>query len=313
MVLGIFILSLTSSAFCAVQGQTTSKKNARTSTKSTTLKTAVRPSKSTPTQVLARPVRPETALTKKITSPQAKEEEKKKLNASITIAPTTNAVDYQDGSRADSLDSLIILGYDFGVVRLGSLFILSQDLRSQELNVADPQVTGTFQPLNPDSAFLISPYVLTTIPVSKEARMQTLQGALGAGLKFGFGPQVFVKELKIGGSISFTRNFYEYDISSTGKVNTEYNSTQKISAEYAMGDFFVSAIFFNINGLTPSGALKQKFIHGEEFGYNFSEHFAIALGHQNAGPGLKPNQMDSNIDFFNERSSQVYLGVTYAY
>ncbi len=230
------------------------------------------------------------------------------------ISRSTSLVDFQDGSRSDSMDYTLKPAVKLSFGSFSSEITYSQNLRDEstptENDFADIPIRFSFNPtklnLATDYNSRIGYSITVVAPVSKNStRRDQLQTAASAGLSFamdpldGQGPSVLT-------AVSLGRNFHTYEEDINGKVLNQYSSNQTLSLGYGLSDWSLSWAFINRSRLTYQNNTKSAFEMTEELGYSINDHFALALGHTNSGATLKPDGTDSNIELFNENSSVVY-------
>lgn len=238
----------------------------------------------------------------------------------VSVTRSTNLIDFQDGTRNDSLD----YGFTPTMVTSFGTFITSisysQNLRDKYSNTAsdwgDIPIIFAF----PSSAWKWSDrtvklsYSLTGIvPVSKYSvvkdQLQTaLSGKIGLSLSpsdgQGFGASM---------GLSLGRNFHAYEEDINGNNLTQYSSNQSLGINYLNGDWSFSVAFNNHTGVTYKNSVKSGFSINEDLGYLINDNISCSIGHTNAGSTLRANGTDSNIDLYNENNSTVYGTLALSY
>ncbi len=239
---------------------------------------------------------------------------------SMSISRSTNLIDFQDGSRSDSLDYSLAPSMKTSFGTFAAALAYSQNLRDQYSRTAsdwsDIPVSFSFKPKVfklADRDAKISYSLSAVIPMSqysvKKDQLQTaISGKLGFSLSeadgSGFG---------IVSGISLGRNFHAFEEDINGNVLNQYSSNQNLGMSYTIGDWSLSADFVNRTSMTYARNIKSSFEISEELGYSLNSNITFALGHTNAGSTLKPNAADSNVELYNENTSIVYATMSLAY
>lgn len=239
---------------------------------------------------------------------------------SLSLSRSTSLVDYQDGSRSDSMDYAFSPSMKTSFGSFTTSLAYSQNLRDQYSSTAsgwaDIPLIFSFKPktftwIERNAKLQYS--VTAVIPASqysvKKDQLQTaVSGKAGFSLMpaegNGFG---FVAGISLG------KSFHSYEEDINGSVLNQYSSNQNAGISYAHNDWSFSADFVNRTRWTYRNSVKSSFEISEEVGYSISPNFSAAVGHTNAGATLKANGADSNVDLYNENTSIVYatLGMSY--
>ncbi|MGE0616041.1 MAG: hypothetical protein AB7P04_10395 [Bacteriovoracia bacterium] len=111
---------------------------------------------------------------------------------------------------------------------------------------------------------------------------------------------------------SGTRNFHEFNTSITGVSNSQYSFVNTLRVNVA----FTEKLSLTLDQLftaawTYEGTPKSTFEMGQELSYEFTESFALGVGHNNSGNMYKENGLDSNLQFFNQDHSTVYMSAAF--
>lgn len=159
----------------------------------------------------------------------------------------------------------------------------------------------------------IKPIVSALLPSNKEARDTTsLLGGIGVGQSLAFKPAKLPVTLTYGASVR--RNIHEYDHTNEGAANTMYSFSNSLKGYVDVTDkisFTTKATVFS--GLTYLDSWRSKFEIFEELGYAVSDTYSIALGHVNTDATLKSDMTTSNVEFFNNNTSSIYLDLNVTY
>lgn len=242
------------------------------------------------------------------------------FHIAASISRSTSLIDFQDGSRSDSMDYMVNPSLKVSYGTYSTVLAYSQDLRNEydkrASDWADVPLTFAFNPtrwkMNDSFNARITYSLTATIPNSQTSvKKDQLQTALSGKIGFALTPAADGFSMSVG--ITAGRNFHAYEEDINGSVLNQYSSNQSLGLGYSIGDWSVSADFINRSRWTYKGNSKSAFEISEEIGYSINDNFSAAIGHSNAGATLKANGSDSNIEMFNENTSMVYgtLGLSY--
>lgn len=242
------------------------------------------------------------------------------FNIKASITRSSSLIDFQDGSRSDSMDYMVSPSLKVSFGTFSTVLAYSQDLRNvydkRASDWADIPLSFAFKPttwkMNDSFNGRITYSLTATIPNSQTSvKKDQLQTSLSGKIGFALTPATEGFSVAVG--ISAGRNFHAYEEDINGSVLNQYSSNQNLSLGYSIGDWSVGADFVNRTRWTYKGNTKSAFEISEEIGYSINDNFSAAIGHSNAGSTLKANGTDSNIDIYNENTSMVYgtLGLSY--
>lgn len=113
-------------------------------------------------------------------------------------------------------------------------------------------------------------------------------------------------------NLSYTRNFHEYDLTAGGSFNVRETVAQTL--EYSLpvvSKLSLLTSFSYSYGLTYEDDSRSKFYVGADLSWAFNQALSMSVGTSNEGNALKPNGSDSNIEFYNDNSSVVKMGLVY--
>ncbi len=243
-----------------------------------------------------------------------------KVRTSMQVTRGTNLIDFQDGSRSDSLD----YGFSPSLQTSFGTFLASisysQNLRDQYSSTnsdwGDIPVIFAFKSTSAkwsNRTAKISYSVSAVAPVSQlSVKKDQLQTALSGKFGFSLTP---IDGIGFGYSTSFSigRSFHAFAEDINGSVLNQYSANQSLGINYSQSDWNFGLDFMNRTRLSYKNSIKSFFAISQEIGYSVNNNISLAIGHSNAGPTLKENGTDFNIDFYNENNSSVYatLGLSY--
>lgn len=242
-----------------------------------------------------------------------------KMQLTMKLTRSTSLIDFQDGSRNDTLNYEVSpsLLTSFGTFK--TIITYNQNLRDEYSTTTndwgDLPIAYIFKPTiwkwNTNDV-RITYSLSSVIPLSQNSvKRDQLQTSFSG--KIGISVRPIENGFTYGFNISAGRNIHAYEEDINGSVLNKYSSNQNASFGYNLGDWSINLDFINRSRWTYQNNPKSAFAITEELSFNANESFSITIGHTNSGSTLKPNGTDSNIDIYNENSSNVYasLGLSY--
>lgn len=148
-------------------------------------------------------------------------------------------------------------------------------------------------------------------PTNEELRDQTsYQGAARLGGGLNFANLIFDSSLRY--VLNYTRNFHEFSQTASGGFNVRQTLVQTLEYTLPFNDqWSLQTVFSYTYGLTYQDDMRTKFYAGADINWSVMKNLIITAGTSNEGNALKPNGSDSNINFYDDTSSVVKLGITY--
>ncbi|OFZ31511.1 MAG: hypothetical protein A2622_02705 [Bdellovibrionales bacterium RIFCSPHIGHO2_01_FULL_40_29] len=249
-----------------------------------------------------------------------------KFGIRALIIRSTSLYDFQDGTRSDGMDYALLPSYKTSVGSFSAKIIYSQNLNDQSPEASDINDIGLTYAMKPIKWEWSPPYILTlaptfsaVVPASRVSQKRDqLQTAFSAGASFGIIPDGIAAEkdgawdLAIG--LTVGRNFHAYEESLDGSVIlNQYSSNQTLNLGYSYKQWSVGVEYIHKSRWSYQGNVQDSFELSQEIGYEINKNVAVALGHANAGPGLKANGSEPSLNVINENDSAVYaqLGVSF--
>ena len=149
------------------------------------------------------------------------------------------------------------------------------------------------------------------IPTNRKSQLtDRLTTATGIGTSLKYASDVTMATLGLG----FTRNYHQYDYTTTGEQLNESTATQALALEFALIDkLSLSVEGTYIMARTYQNTSKYAFETAVGLGYQITKNFSASVGLSNGGSALKANGVDSNIEFLNEKTSELSAGIGYTY
>lgn len=240
------------------------------------------------------------------------------FSAVVLISRGTSLYDFQDGTRKDTADYIAIpaLALSFGTISAKIWY--AQDLHDQSAGASDwtdVPVTYAMKPIqwqwSPPYMTTLTPTLTTLIPLNKKTiKRDQLQSILVTGISVGIIPDGIAQardgawNLALG--ITAGQAFHAYDVDINGLALNKYLSNQTVNLGYTYKKISISLEYIHKTRWTYHGNVRDNFEFSQELGYAITDRFSAAIGHTNAGSGLRANGTESNFDIINENDSTVY-------
>ena len=148
-------------------------------------------------------------------------------------------------------------------------------------------------------------------PTNRKSQLtDRLKTATGIGTSLKYADEITIAILSLG----ITKNYHEFDYSTTGEQLNEYTATQALSLEFSL----IEKLSLSVEGTyimarTYQNTPKYAFETAVGLGYEITKNFSASVGLSNGGSALKANGVDSNIEFLNEKTSELNAGIGYTY
>lgn len=153
--------------------------------------------------------------------------------------------------------------------------------------------------------------ISTVIPASEASKkVARLQSSVGISNGLSYENTI----LSISYALTLSRNFHEYNFNADGAANVEYRLGNSLEIRIPITDkFSISTLGIYRIGRTYGGFERYAFESHSDLNYDFTDKLAMNLGTSNGGSALKANGVDSNIEVYNENTSETRLGLSYTY
>lgn len=252
------------------------------------------------------------------------EEKSNSFSIQGQISQSRNLIDFQDGTREDSTETVLLPAYSTKLGKFSAKIIYAdnQTNSGDTLNgFQDTTLTYSYPSMDWDwktpYILVLSPGFTLVAPTSRIAQKQTqLRTATIFSLSLGVRPdEILSTEHSWGFLLGLTagRNFYAFEEDINGKVLNQYSSNQTIAISYAYSDWSAVIELINRSRLTFKNNVRQTFIANQELAYAVNKNLSVSIGHTNEASAMKANAIDSNLNFIDEKTSTVFatLGVSY--
>lgn len=235
------------------------------------------------------------------------------------VTRTANIYELDDGTKNDNLNFEVAPTLQTSIGSFKTAISYVQNLRGDKSTTVSDWNDIPFIYIFPFQDWVSSidtvrlAYSLTAVaPLSKNSTQRDhLQTSLSgkcvfsvipieAGLTYSFG-------------ITVGRNFHTYEEDTNDTALNQYFSNQNLSFGYKSLTWNLGLSLTNRWRLTYKNDSTSTFELAEEIGFNINENTTLALGHTNAGPTLKPNGTDLNMDLYNENVSSLYATLGFSF
>lgn len=214
-----------------------------------------------------------------------------------------------------ALAPTIVLNRDY---TLGALIEYAQDMREEDLDFGRASIS--FKRASGYQMFVnrvrFTPGINLGLPISRAAKAASLQASTTLSGRFDANPDyLFSKRFSLGGSISITRNFHQYDTAYKGTVNTAWASNQALDTGWAFTDWMsVGLTLGHFDTISYQGVAKDYLYHSESLNFSLSRRSSLAVGHSWGKPYVSTRKYDGqslNVEAADIDNSMVFATFTY--
>lgn len=251
---------------------------------------------------------------------EADNETPSSFSINADLSQSRNLVDFQDGSRADSTELLVVPAYITKLGRFSAKIQYAQNQSNTEditNGFADALLTYTYPAIdwdwNSPYVIFINPGFSMVAPISKVSQKQTeLQTSAIFNFNLGIKPDQLIKSehawtFLLG--LTAGRNFHPFEEDINGAVLNKYSSNQSLTISYAYSAWSLTLDLVNRSRWTYKDNMKQSFIVNQQIGYDISDHLAVSVGHTNEASAQKADGMNSNLNIVDEKTSTVFATI----
>lgn len=198
-------------------------------------------------------------------------------------------------------------------LKLAGLIVYTRDHENREEpnTVSNSKLILSSTPIELARNLKLRPAAALRLPTNREAREDD---RLTTG--FGIEPSLSLETGRLTSvyRLALTKNIHQETLDRNGSPNISWSYSNLVKLSYKLtervsvtgsGEYIASKTYRNFD--------RTKFDLSEEINIDAGEGFSIDLGHSNGGDAMKPNLQDSNVAFYNDEGSVIYLGVNYVY
>ncbi len=250
-------------------------------------------------------VKPETASTKK-------------FGLDATIEGSSNLIETGSYENSQEASYVIIPNYKLtDKIKISSEITFVHNLKqAAESDFKNTPIGASYSaiPLVGEE-LTIKPSLSILLPTNTEARDTTsFYGGVGIGQALAFKMSKIGLPATLTYGSSIRRNIHEYTNTSSGSSNTAYSITNYLRGDLEISEkFSFTAKGTLLSGLTYNDSWRSRFEILEEVGYSINDTVSVALGHANTEATLKSDMTSSNVEFFNNNTSSIYLDLNVTY
>lgn len=153
---------------------------------------------------------------------------------------------------------------------------------------------------------------MTYLPVSEESRNIT---ELRTGLKLHLDLNTKITRVfKVSYRPSLRFNLYKYETDINGISNTQYIMSNGLILSYKLTNFFkLYSRNYYINKVDYLGENTQLYSLSQSLEINFLNNFFIDFGHAIGGTALTENQVETDIQVYDQDKSTIFINLTYSF
>ena len=175
-----------------------------------------------------------------------------------------------------------------------------------------PIIFSMAKPYNAGDYITLSPAIAFTIPQTRATKDNVqLNYATNANVIIGLNTKTLgwdgvVLNLQTG----YTKMTNEFTTSAKGEPIVSYRLRQRINFWYPIVEnlYFKSRVEFN-STFSYENVVKNDFMHFVALEYGFLEKYSVNIGTTNGGPTMTEPNYENNLKFYNDTSSEYFLGV----
>lgn len=185
----------------------------------------------------------------------------------------------------------------------------------QKWSLNDPSLAYTIPIEDGEySAVSISQSVL--IGLSEESRKNTtlLFNARLSG-NFTLKDKAFALDgFKLAYSPSIRKSFHRNETTASGRSNFEWTLAHKITANYDfLEKYYIGASLSYQRSWTYGTSYRDRIDHSQNIGMSFTENTSGEIGHSYGASPLTPDGKDYRVNFYDPRSSTVYISIGFSF
>lgn len=197
--------------------------------------------------------------------------------------------------------------------RLGALAIYARNFESREEpnTISNTKIVLSRSAIELRKNLKLIPSAAVRAPTNREARQDD---RLITG--FGIEPKLVLETSRLTTTyrLALTKNIHEETLDRNGSANISWSQSHLLDLTYKLSDRVSAGVSGEyISSRTYRDYGRSRFDLSEAINIDAGQGFSFDIGHSNSGDALKPNLSDSNIAFYDDEGSIVYVGVNYVY
>lgn len=253
-------------------------------------------------------------LTLQLPKDEVVEKKETRLNITLGTEYSSNLQKSSDPDRSDTLTAIINPAYSF---KNGVALDIRTDIVKQFRDEERTHLTDTALVVGLPAANLIKDRLQfiqlfgATLPTDdKKYEDESYRGTISLRPRLIFQVPEF-GSLKVTNTLYLNKNIHEFNVKNTGEENVEYSIRNRIALDYAITEkLSVSLLNDYTRGWTYKSNARETFLFAQELACEILKQTSIYVGHQNQGAVRGPGNSGTNLSAFDDRSSEVYGGVS---
>lgn len=232
---------------------------------------------------------------------------------SLTVGAERASRTVSDGSAGSKMETSLLLSPRYQLTEnlsiLSKTFFTQEEYGPRNSSLSDTQINLTLKGAKINEELSTSYSLNGFAPTNEQNRKGTsFQGAGSLGVKLS-GAYTFAD---LSYTVSYRRNVHEFTVSAAGSPNIRDVVGQTVTADIPLSEKF-SLSFAGIyrSSWTYQNSYRQGFSLDADLNFEAVKNLSFNVGTSNEGSALKANGKDSNISFYDEKSSVIRAGVTY--
>ncbi|AGH96023.1 hypothetical protein [Pseudobdellovibrio exovorus] len=257
------------------------------------------------------------AATSTTKAPAAKAEEKPSVSFGLMFDTnyTLQAKQQDDGSRSQEQDFTLMPSMKYSDYSANVSFTYVQDLADSKNSAGfiDPAFGFSRKAWKLNDYFNLGPSMSLILPMTDNSKNNVgLMYNIGAALSLSVNTKTLGWDnWRLSTSVSYNRNFTDYDTRLDGNPNTAYRIRQRYNIGYNFTDqLSLSTRFQFDSNYSVSGIVRNSFLHFQSLGYDINDVVGVNFTHTNSNSMYKAQTYESNLKFFDDTSSTYSVGLT---
>lgn len=239
--------------------------------------------------------------------------EQSKINLGVRVEYTSNTYAAGEVESQKSIDWTFTPSWKISENwALGAKSILSQ----QQTGPKDTILDNTSLSLNRKgysfSERLSSTHALTAILPTKEETQKVDRLKVGFRLSNGLSWSNQIIDLAY--TLGLGKSVHEFNLNADGKPNISHSIRHTAEGGWHVTERVnLAATLLYTQGFTYENQSRYTFLSDLAIEWSPLQSLTLFVGASNEGPALKANGTDSNINFFDDKTSSVYGGLSYVF
>ncbi len=226
---------------------------------------------------------------------------------------TTNS---SDATYQILLSPGINLEYEMkNLVTFGLSVKANKDLNNEERSTLTDLTMSASHSIKFTEAFGLGLDLSYGAPVSKDLyKYSNSKGTLGASGTLRYAFEGILTGLALSGGVTYERYLYEYQFANGGAILTKYSFSQSYGISYTWKRITGAANFTDVSSWDFDGSQENdSFLAVETIKYDIDGIWSVNVGHTNDGATFDYLGARNNVQLYDKRRSQVFIGASYSF